>query len=428
MKSKKFKLSAIVFYSVIIVFALVLSNMAFATPLPDTGQTQSYTNTFGEDSDYSCNPHSYTDFGNGIVRDNVTGLDWQQATAPGTYTWQQALDYVAGMNSGSGTYGFTDWRLPNIKELSTLVDSGLPYPGPTINTSYFPDTVAFRYWSSTIFAGYAADAWVVYFNEGDVYYNPEYYGNCVRAVRGGQSNNRFVDNSDGTITDTSTGLMWQKATAPGTYTWEQALTYCENLTLPAGGYSDWRLPNRNELQSIVDYSQSAPTINTTFFPDTVMSYYWSSTTHAYDTTRAWSVYLSDGYVGFGYSVGGSYYVRAVRGGQCGSTPTVIELSSFAATPKAGQVILAWSTASELDNAGFNLYRSESENCQYTKINAFLITAQGSSSQGASYEFTDTNVQNRKTYYYKLEDIDLNGTSTMQGPVSATPRLIYGMKK
>jgi hypothetical protein len=94
----------------------------------------------------------------------------------------------------------------------------------------------------------------VYFYGGGVYGVPKTYGYYVRAVRGGQSSNTFVDNSDGTVTDTSTGLMWQQATASGTYTWEQALTYCENLTLPAGGYSDWRMPNRNELQSIVDYS------------------------------------------------------------------------------------------------------------------------------------------------------------------------------
>ena len=115
-------------------------------------------------------------------------------------------------------------------------------------------------------------------------------------MRGGQSNNNFIDNGDGTITDTSTGLMWQKATAPGTYTWEQALTYCENLTLPAGGYSDWRLPNRNELQSIVDYSRYNPAIDTTFFPDTVASAYWSSTTYAYDTNDAWYRGLHNGYV------------------------------------------------------------------------------------------------------------------------------------
>ena len=106
-------------------------------------------------------------------------------------------------------------------------------------------------------------------------------------------------------------------------------------------------------------------------------------------------------------------------------PTAITLSTFTAKPFNSEVILKWATETELDNAGFNLYRSEAENGQYDKINASLIPAQGSPIQGASYEFTDTDVQNRKTYYYKLEDIELNGTSTMHGPVSAKPRLIYG---
>jgi hypothetical protein len=109
--------------------------------------------------------------------------------------------------------------------------------------------------------------------------------------------------------------MWQKATAPGTYTWEQALTYCENLTL--GGHSDWRLPNRNELQSIVDYSRYNPAIDTTYFPGTVASTYWSSTTYAYSTNGAWYVSFGYGTVDY-YGRSGNYYVRAVRGGQCGS--------------------------------------------------------------------------------------------------------------
>ena len=110
-----------------------------------------------------------------------------------------------------------------------------------------------------------------------------------------------------------------------------------------------------------------------------------------------------------------------------TTPqTVIELSSFTASPLSGAVILKWSTASEIDNAGFNIYRSESEVSQYTKINTSLIPAKGSSTQGANYEFIDNDVKNRKTYYYKLEDIDLNGNSTMHGPKSATPRWFYGI--
>jgi hypothetical protein len=108
--------------------------------------------------------------------------------------------------------------------------------------------------------------------------------------------------------------------------------------------------------------------------------------------------------------------------------TLIKLTSFTATPKSGKVIIRWNTESETDNAGFNLYKAESVDGTYIKINPALIPAQGSSTQGASYEFIDTNVQNRKTYYYKLEDIDLNGVSTMHGPVNATPRLIYRIGK
>ena len=108
--------------------------------------------------------------------------------------------------------------------------------------------------------------------------------------------------------------------------------------------------------------------------------------------------------------------------------TVINLSSFAATPKAGKIILGWQTETEIDNAGFNLYRSEPENGNYTKINTSLIPAKVSSTQGANYEFIDNDVKNRKTYYYNLEDIDLNGTATLHGPESATPRLIYGIGK
>jgi hypothetical protein len=362
MKSKKYKLSSIVFYSIIIALALVLPNMAFATPVPDTGQTQSYTDTFGEDSDYTCNPHSYTDLGNGIVRDNVTELEWQQTTAPGTYTWEQALDYVAGMNSGSGTYGFTDWRLPTIKELSTLVDSSIPYPaGPTINTTFFPDTVTYGYWSSTTHAGRTGDAWKVNFSSGYVINSYKTYDDYVRAVRGGQTVNNFVDNSDGTISDTSTGLMWQKATAPGTYTWEQAITYCENLTLPAGGYSDWRMPNRNELQSIVDYSRYNPAIDTTYFPGTVASYYWSSTTYAYITIVAWGVYFDYGYVYNGFDKTYDYYVRAVRGDGSSGTSTIlpttttttpISTTTTTTTPSATTTIPEYTTSTSTTTSMF----------------------------------------------------------------------------
>jgi hypothetical protein len=99
-------------------------------------------------------------------------------------------------------------------------------------------------------------------------------------------------------------------------------------------------------------------------------------------------------------------------------PTSIYLYSFNAIQRVNKVALAWATASEIDNAGFNLYRAESADGKYTKINPSLIPAQGSTTSGATYQFIDNDVRNRKTYYYKLEDIDLNGKSTMHGPVSA----------
>jgi hypothetical protein len=101
-------------------------------------------------------------------------------------------------------------------------------------------------------------------------------------------------------------------------------------------------------------------------------------------------------------------------------PTLVEMSSIKATPSDSKVTLQWKTESEVDNAGFNLWRAE----DFQKINQSLIPAKGSPTEGASYEYTDTNVNNKQPYLYKLEDIDLSGKSTMHYPVSAMPRGIY----
>src|SRR5512139_1228059 len=91
----------------------ILPCLTFAGGLPDTGQTRCYDEDseiscpaqgqefYGQDAQYSCNPRSYTDLGNGIVRDTVTGLEWQQDTAPDTYRWQEAFDYCNNLELGS---------------------------------------------------------------------------------------------------------------------------------------------------------------------------------------------------------------------------------------------------------------------------------------------------------------------------------------
>jgi len=103
--------------------------------------------------------------------------------------------------------------------------------------------------------------------------------------------------------------------------------------------------------------------------------------------------------------------------------TLVTISSLKTLPSNRRVTISWATESEIDNAGFNIYRAE-RNGEYIKLNNEIIPAQGSSTTGASYEFVDKKVQNRKMYFYKLEDIELNGTSRVHGPVNGTPRLLY----
>jgi hypothetical protein len=95
--------------------------------------------------------------------------------------------------------------------------------------------------------------------------------------------------------------------------------------------------------------------------------------------------------------------------------TLIELSSFTAVP-GNSVTLNWVTETEKDTAGFNILRADKKKGVYEQINEALIPSEGSTTQGASYEFVDNDVRNGKKYFYKLEDIDMNETSTLHGPV------------
>jgi len=106
-------------------------------------------------------------------------------------------------------------------------------------------------------------------------------------------------------------------------------------------------------------------------------------------------------------------------------PTLVELSFFDALPDDREVLLEWETVAEISNAGFNLYRFDMDEGGYIRLNEEIIPAKGSAVEGAYYEFVDDDVQNRQKYYYLLEDVDYSGTATQHGPVSATPRLLYG---
>ncbi len=129
----------------------------------------------------------YTDLDNGIIRDSVSGLEWQQATAAGTYNWGQALDYCDNLDLG----GYHDWRLPTIEELKTLADKGfLKQFHLAINTKFFRVTAEsphyWSYWPSSVNPPKIHATLIDFFSGSHSYDNlrdGDYY---VRCVRGGQ--------------------------------------------------------------------------------------------------------------------------------------------------------------------------------------------------------------------------------------------------
>ena len=207
----------------------------------------------------------------------------------------------------------------------------------------------------------------------------------------------FIDNGDGTVTDARTGLIWLKdANAIGLMEGSDTSVYIRNLADGQAGLTDgstagqWRVPSIQELEGMstdppTTYCLDGSCFNCpvtwtmpgTPFTNVQSGCYWSITI---ETLHHDWMYLtmSDGTVGSLGGVGEWCFVWPVRNG----VSTLIKLASFHATPKLAKVILNWSTESEIDNAGFNLYRSEPEDGELPKINSSLIPANGSSTQGA----------------------------------------------
>jgi len=280
--------------------------------LPDTGQSSDHTDTKGEDSDYSLNPPSFTDNGDGTVTDNVTGLMWQQ-TDGGESSWEQALTYSARL----ALAGHSDWRLPTGQELLSIVN--YDRRNPALDTEVFADTDAQYWWSSQTRVDDSDRVWVVNAGGGIGPHRKSESQSAggtklihVRCVRGTQADTarHWVDNGNDTITDHTTGLTWQK-NGPEAMAWEEALVYSEGLSL--GGQSDWRLPNIKELRSLCDASRANPALDTTFFPDAQATPYWSSTSMVNDSAKAWTADFRLGIVSYKIKTDTSY-VFCVRGG------------------------------------------------------------------------------------------------------------------
>ncbi len=275
---------------------MISSLKAQLRDLPDTGQTTSYTSTTGEDSYYTGNVPSLTDNGNGTVTDNVTGLMWQQDDG-GEMTWDNAVTYAENLTLAF----YTDWRLPTSHELLNILNYTT---NPAIDVIYFPYSSNNFWWGATAFIDDAERIWVTNAGGG---IGPHPKDESISAGTGGIMDFRprcvrgtiivssFTDNADGTVTDSRTDLMWGQVVYTDK-TWEEALVLAEASSYAT--YSDWRLPNIKELRSISDDTKSNPSVDAIYFSSITSINYWSSTTEANGSTRAWDIDFSSGLVSY----------------------------------------------------------------------------------------------------------------------------------
>src|SRR5438445_369878 len=306
----------------------------WACQLPGTGQTTCWDSSgnvipcagTGQDGELRKGaPLAYVDEGDGTVTDVNTGLMWEKLSHDGSvhddhnkYTWATALaGHVATLNN-TNFAGHNDWRLPNVRELLSIVtyQNLLPTVAPafdnhcssgcsvtTCSCTFSGDT-----WTSTSEADSPRNMWFVDFQDGQVGAGLENGIGPVRAVRDGSggcplpatgqttcwdSNGNaiscagtgqdgelrkgaalaYVDHGDGTVADVNTGLVWEKLSDDGTvhdkdnlYTWANAFGG-HVATLNAmnfAGHNDWRLPNIRELQSIANYQSFNPAVSSSF--------------------------------------------------------------------------------------------------------------------------------------------------------------------
>lgn len=315
---------------------------ATAVELPRTGQLATFHT--GDDGDVQAGvpwpSPRFTDHGDGTVTDHLTGLMWTKDAyrAGERLTWQDALDYVAGMNAASDL-GYADWRMPNANELESVLDYGherpvLPTGQPFQNLQGIGlaegSIEQYAYWSSTVVInpglgpntvvavdmalGRAAPAgrfsiernvWAVRTaGTGAIDLPRTGWDTSFAAGDDGDLQNgvewpepRFTDNGDGTVIDRLTGLVWAREpiiAADGFgYTWDDAFTVIAGLNTDGSlaGHDDWRMPNVRELRSLTDYTRTEPALPDGHpFDASHIAHVWTSTTGAgFHLGEAWMV-------------------------------------------------------------------------------------------------------------------------------------------
>jgi hypothetical protein len=282
--------------------------------LSDTGQTTRYTQTFGEDADFKGSQPTFKDNGDGTVTDLVTGLMWQK-TDGGEMTHEKAREHAQSLTLA----GHDDWRLPGSMELFSLMNHAMH--GPAMDTTIFTATEARYWWTDSPRADDSSKIWLVNTGGGiGAHAKAEtvsaggerpVHVRCVRGTSKLGDGPSLTDHGNGTLTDSRTGLTWQKIGPAEGMTWEEALKHCDSLWL--AGQNGWRLPNIKELRSLSDDRLTQPSLDRKLFPHAESTAYWSSTTQSNRAERAWYVDFTTGLVTYADKTE-RLLVLAVRGG------------------------------------------------------------------------------------------------------------------
>jgi hypothetical protein len=243
------------------------------------------------------------------VKDNVTQLTWEAAQDAGTYTMDQAASYCASLGVGALT-----WHLPTAIELLSIVSSDVKSL-PAVNTAAFPSMTNLSVWTSSRYASpaiCAGCAWVVELSDGMPHMYPTSDLHGVLCVsRSATPSLAHYSIANGMVMDNWTGLTWQQSMVLATASLSEADNYCQQLTL--GSATGWRMPQKKELESIVDRRTFGPAIDTAVFPGESGRAYWTASPYQYySVSKQWVVDFGMGLSGFTDVSSGEAAVRCVR--------------------------------------------------------------------------------------------------------------------
>jgi len=258
-----------------------------------------------------------------VVIDRLSGLMWPRDAGLTEFpqTWREALEFVAQMNQ-EAAFGYRDWRLPERRELFSLVsheriNPALPFEAP------FENVFAGYYWTADTCSRLKDQAWYIHLGGGRIQRGMKHGSYMVWPVRCLSNDSapalvggRYVIDKS-MVYDRRTGLGWATMAPQSSrpLSWTDALDFVKNMNEGAAhGRCDWRLPNIRELESLIDVRQHTPALSEGHLFSRVPAGCWSSTTSVYEPRYAWVLYMRDGAVGVGYKRHAEFHVWAVRGG------------------------------------------------------------------------------------------------------------------